>query len=57
MKSFFCVWLWAGEKAITKKNGTMSFVIMFGYGRGPAHWNAHTWVGLRVGLTFFRELA
>jgi hypothetical protein len=54
---YFFVWLYACEKAITKKKGTTSFVIMFGYGKGPAHCNAHTWVGLRVGLTFFRELA
>jgi hypothetical protein len=40
-----------------KKKDTMSYVIMFGYGRRPTHCNAHTWVGLRVGLTFFRELA
>jgi hypothetical protein len=28
---------------------------MFGYGRGPAHFNAHTWVGLRVGLIVFQR--
>jgi hypothetical protein len=41
------------EKSITKK-GTMSYVIMFGYGKGPTHFNAHTWVGLKVGLTLFK---
>jgi len=30
-------------------------VIMFGYGRGPTHCNAHTWVGLRFGLTLFKR--
>jgi hypothetical protein len=24
----------------------MSYVVMFGYGRRLAHYNAHTWVGL-----------
>jgi len=43
-------------KINNKKKGTMSYVIMFGYGKGPTHFNAHTWVGLRVGLTLFKEL-
>jgi len=56
------VWLWAWEKTITKKR-TMSYVIMFGYGKGLTHCkyvvmfgygrglapsNAHIWVGLTI---------
>jgi hypothetical protein len=26
----------------------MSYVVMFGYGRGPTHYNVPTWVGLIV---------
>ncbi len=37
-----------GKSNNKKKEGTMSYVIMFGYGRGVAHSNAHTWVGLTV---------
>jgi hypothetical protein len=28
---------------------------MFGYGRGLAHCNAHTWVGLKAGLIVFQK--
>jgi hypothetical protein len=28
---------------------------MFGYGRGLAHYNAHTRVGLKVGLTILQK--
>jgi hypothetical protein len=28
---------------------------MFGYATRPTHCNAHTWVGLRVGLTIFEK--
>jgi hypothetical protein len=38
-----------------KKKCIMSHVIMFGYGKGPTHFNAHTWVGLRVGLIIFQR--
>jgi hypothetical protein len=35
-----------GDEKKKQKKGTMSYVAMFGYGRGRAHYNAHTWVGL-----------
>jgi hypothetical protein len=50
---FWCNYEHGKKKA--KKKGIMSYVVMFGYGRGPTHCNAHTWMSLRVGLMFFRE--
>jgi len=38
-----------------KRKGTMSYVVMFGYVRGPTHCKAHTWVGVRVGLTILQK--
>jgi hypothetical protein len=46
--TFLCVIMGMGKSNNKKKEGTMSYVIMFGYGRGVAHSNAHTWVGLTV---------
>jgi hypothetical protein len=41
------VWLW--------KDYHIVCVVMFGYGRGLAHRNAHTWLGLKVGLIVFQR--
>jgi len=37
-----------GTRKKKQKKGTMSYVVMFGYGRGRAHYNTHIWVGLIV---------
>jgi hypothetical protein len=31
------------RKSNNQKNATMSYVLMFGDGRGPTHCNTHTW--------------
>ncbi len=36
-----CVVIGMGKKN-NKEKGTMSYVVMFGYGRGSSHCNAHT---------------
>ncbi len=52
---FVCAIMGMG-KSNNKKKGTVSYVVMFGYGRGSAHCNAHTWMGSRVGLTIFHRI-
>jgi hypothetical protein len=43
------VQVWAWEKTITQKKGTMSYVIMFGYGKGLAHYMcSHVWLWERT---------
>jgi hypothetical protein len=57
MKSFFLgAIMGMGKSNNKKKKGTMSYVVMFGYGGGLSHCNAHTWVGLKVGLTIFQRI-
>ncbi len=51
-----CVTMGMGKDNNKKKRGTMSYVVMFGYVRGPTHCNAHTWVGVRVGLTILQKI-
>jgi hypothetical protein len=44
-----------GMRKNNNKKKAQCHVVMFGYGRGPTHYNAHTWMGLRVGLIVFQR--